>query len=258
MASGDLVFANVVDARAYAAQGAEAPAGIYLVAVPGRALPFVVHRAWKAPTGYVSEEFRLIGPSGRVAYRWGPQPRRMLGAMDLTVEAETISDAVFTETGAYVASFILDAWLLGEIEVPVWLQEGGIALPKAVEDGLKRSDVIWVGIEENGKDRLVPVWFVYRQGKIFLLSRKEPGPEEQTVPGLPRASDLLVVTRRKGRETSLDRFYAATRVLEGEEWEKAAALLADRRRDRHGPPGEAIERWRDTAYIAELVPVVAG
>jgi hypothetical protein len=66
------------------------------------------------------------------------------------------------------------------------------------------------------------------------------------------------VTRRKGRETSLDRFYAATRVLEGEEWEKAAALLADRRRDRHGPPGEAIERWRDTAYIAELVPVVAG
>ena len=258
MAAGDLVFANVVDARAYAAQGADAPPGVYLVAVPGLALPFVVHRAWKAPTGYVVEEFRLIAPSGRVVYRWGPFPRRMVGAMDLTVEAETIDDAVLSETGTYVASFILDNLLLGEIEVPVWLQEAGAGLPKAVEDGLKRSDVIWVGVQENGQDRLVPAWFVYRQGRIFLISGKEPGPHEQTVPGLPTARDLLIVTRRKGRDTSLDRFHAAARVLEGEEWEQAAALLADRRRDRHGPPDEAIERWRDTAYIAELIPVVAG
>src|SRR5438105_11926147 len=142
MATGDLVFANVVDARSYQAQGADGPAGIYLVATPGRALPFVVHRAWKAPTGFVAEEFRLIAPSGRLAYRWGPRVRRMLGQMDLTVEADTITDVILEETGTYVASFILDDFVLGEIEVPVWLQEGG-ALPKAVEDGLKRSDVIW-------------------------------------------------------------------------------------------------------------------
>ena len=261
MAAGELVFANVVDGRAYAAQGADAPAGVYLVAVPGRALPFVVHRAWKAPVGYVSEEFRLMAPSGRVAYRWGPEPRRMHGAMDLTVEADTITDAVFEETGTYVASFILGDWLLGEIEMPVWLQEEGTALPKAVEDGLKRSDIIWVGIEENGKDHSVPAWFVYRQGKIFLLSCRHQsgdGPPEQTIPGLPQNSDLVVVTRRKGRDTSLDRFHAATRVLRDEEWEAAAKLLADRRRDRHGPPEEAIERWRGACDIAELIPVVAG
>ena len=64
MATGDLVFATVVDARMYQAQGADAPPGVYLVATPGRALPFVVHRAWKAPTGFVAEEFRLIAPSG--------------------------------------------------------------------------------------------------------------------------------------------------------------------------------------------------
>ena len=75
MATGDLVFANVVDSRVYQGQGADAPAGLYLVATPGRALPFVVHRAWKAPTGFVSEEFRLIAPSGRPAYRWGPEVR---------------------------------------------------------------------------------------------------------------------------------------------------------------------------------------
>ena len=258
MATGDLVFATVVDARVYQAQGADAPPGVYLVATPGRALPFVVHRAWKAPTGFVGEEFRLIAPSGKLAYRWGPTVRRMLGQMDLTVEADTITDAILEEAGTYVASFIMDDWLLGEIEVPVRLQEAGSPLPKAVEDGLKRSDVIWVGVEENGKDRTIPAWFVYRQGKIFLVSRKQPGPDEQIVPGLPDANDLVIVTRRKGRDTSLDRFHAAARVLEGEEWEKAAALLADRRRDRHGPPGEAIERWRGSAYIAELTPVVAG
>ena len=255
MPTGELVFANVVDARTYAAQGADAEGGIYLVATPGRALPFVVHRAWKAPVGFVAEEFRLIGPSGRLVYRWGPEPRRMHGAMDLTVEADTITDAVIEETGTYVASFILGDWLLGEIEVPVWLQEGA-SLPKAVEDGLKRSDVIWVGVENGERDRTIPAWFVYRQGKIYVLSCRDGGTVEQSVPGLPDTRDLVVITRRKGRDTSLDRFHAAARVLDGEEWEKAAALLADRRRDRHGPPQEAIERWRDGCDIAELTPVV--
>jgi hypothetical protein len=257
MPGGELVFANVVDAGVYSAQGADAPPGIYLVATPSRALPFVVHRAWKAPVGFVAEEFRLIGPSGRPAYRWGPEVRRMRGAMDLTVEADTVTDAVLEETGTYVASFILDDWLLGEIEVPVMLQEV-TALPKAVEDGLKRSDVIWVGVEDDGRDRAIPAWFVYRQGKIFLLSCRNGGTTEQSVPGLPGSPDLVVVTRRKGRDTSLDRFHTAVRVLQGEEWEKAAALLADRRRDRHGPPQEAIDRWRGACDIAELTPVVAG
>jgi hypothetical protein len=118
--------------------------------------------------------------------------------------------------------------------------------------------VIWVGIEEHGRDRAIPAWFVYRQGKIFVLSCRTAETNEQAIPGLPESNDLVIVTRRKGRDTSLDRFHAAARVLDGEEWEKAAALLADRRRDRHGPPGEAIERWRGSCDIAELTPVVGG
>ena len=38
------------------------------------------------------------------------------------------------------------------------------------------------------------------------------------------------MTRRKGRDTSLQEFHAAPRVLEGPEWEEAAKLLVDRRR----------------------------
>src|SRR5205085_1469569 len=80
--------------------------------------------------------------------------------------------------------------------------------------------------------------------------------EEQTVPGLPDATELVVITRRKYRETSLDRFHAAVRLLDGPEWDQAAALLADRRRDRHGPPGQPVKRWKGSCAIAELTPIV--
>jgi hypothetical protein len=90
------------------------------------------------------------------------------------------------------------------------------------------------------------------------LSSNEPRLEEQTVPGLPDAKDLIVITRRKYRDTSLSRFHAAARVLEGQEWEQAAALLADRRRSRAGPPQESVKRWRGSCAIAELTPIVAS
>jgi hypothetical protein len=273
MPVGELVFGNIVDSRLFATQGREAPPGVYLVTLPGRALPFVTYRAWKVPTGLVGEEIRLVAPSGRVAYRWGPNPRRMRGSMDLTIEQDLIDDAILAETGTYLASFIIEEEILGEIEVPVFLQEVPRQLPKPVEDGLKRSDVIWVGPSEDGRrprgrrsrkgvkpwDRPVaPVWFAYRNGKILLLSQRWPGPDEQTVPGLPDARELLVVTRRKGRDTSLDRFWATVRVLPPgtDEYEDAAKVLADRRRSRVGPPGDSIGRWRETCDIAELTPVV--
>jgi hypothetical protein len=274
MPVGELVFGNLVDTRVYAAMGREGQPGIYLVSLPGRALPFVAYRAWKVPTGLVAEEFRLVAPSGRVAYRWGPNPRHMLGSMDLTIEDDVIEDALLSEVGTYIASFIVDNEVLGEVEVPVFLQQVPKALPKPVEDGLKRSDVIWVGTASNGRKRgrrkakkgtkpwdvpTVPAWFVYRQGVILLLSQTTPGPGEQTIPGLPDVPELMIVTRRKGRDTSLDRFYASVRIVPpGPEFEEAAKALADRRRSRFGPPEESITRWRDTCLIAELTPVVPG
>jgi hypothetical protein len=256
MAIGELVSATVADQRVFDAYGQDAPAGIYLLARPGRALPFTIHRAWKVPTGLVNEEVRFYGPSGKLVWRWGPEPRRMVGSMDLTVETDRVEDAFFDETGVYVASFILDEEVVGEIEVPVHLQQAPTRLPKEIEDGLKRSDVIWIGTNAGGERRTIPAWFVYRDGRIYVLSKREPGPEEQTVPGVPGAPEVLVITRRKGRDTALDEFPAAVRLLRGTEWEEAAKLLADRRRSRVGPPGESIARWRGTCEIAELTPIV--
>jgi hypothetical protein len=118
--------------------------------------------------------------------------------------------------------------------------------------------VIWVGVETNGRRKLIPSWFVYRNGKIFVLSQRDPGPEDQTVPGIPGASELVVVTRRKGRETAANEFHAAARVLHGPEWEEAAKLLVDKRKSRAGPPSEWLARWRGSCDIAELTPVLPG
>jgi hypothetical protein len=253
---GELVAAAVVDKRVWDAQGNMAPDGVYLVGQPGPALPFVMFRAWKVPVGFVTEEVRFIGPSGRTIYRWDPRVRRMAGAMDLTTEVDVVEDAVFDETGTFVASFILDGQIVGELEFPIYVQAAPAKLSKETEDGLKKSDVIWVGTESNGRRRTAPVWFAYKDGRILLVSQREPGPEDQTVPGVPDAPELVVVTRRKGRDTSLEEFSAAQRVLQGAEWEAAAKVLADRRRSRVGPPGDAIKRWRTSCDIVELVPNV--
>jgi hypothetical protein len=258
MTVGELISAAVVDQRIWSAYGERASDGVYLVGQPGPALPFVLFRAWKVPTGFVSEEVRLVGPSGRTLYRWGPEVRRMKGAMDLTIELDTVTDAVLEETGTYLASFILDDQILGEVEFPVYVQAAAQKLPKEIEDGLRKSDVIWVGTRVNGHRRMAPVWFAYRNGKIYLLSKREPGTEEQSVPGVPDARELVVVTRRKGRDTSLDEFTAAQRTLEGPEWEDAAKLLVDRRRSRVGPPADSIGRWRGNCDIVELTPNVAS
>jgi hypothetical protein len=256
MTVGELVSANVVDRRLSDGRGQTGPTGIYLLGVPGTALPFDVFRAWKVPTGMVMEAIDFYGPSGRLVHRWGPRPRRMLGSMDLTIESDTISDASFDEAGTYLVSFVLEDEIVGEIPVPVVVQEAPAKLPKEVEDGLRKSDVVWVGVEADGRRRLVPAWFSYKNGRIFLLSQRESGPQEQTIPGARSAPELVVVTRRKLRDTALDEFSASKRLLEGAEWEDAAKVLADRRRSRVGSPAESIARWRGTCDIVELTPVL--
>ena len=253
---GELVAAAVVDERVWEVQGESAPDGIYLTGQPGPALPFVMFRAWKVGVGIVEEEVRLFGPSGRMVWRWGPEYRRMKGMFDLTTEIDTVPDAVFDETGTYVASFIIDEQIIGEIELPVYVQAAPTKLPKETEDGLKKSDVIWVGTERDGRRTTIPAWFVYRNGKIYVLSQREPGPQEQTVPGIGQAKEFVVVTRRKGRDTSLEEFSAAPRLLEGAEWEDAAKALADKRKSRAGAPDESVKRWRGSCDILELTPNV--
>jgi hypothetical protein len=263
MALGELVYANVVDLRVFKAEGEQGATAIYTLGTTGHALPFVVYRAWKVAQGTVPEEIRLFGPSGRLAHRWGPEVRRMRGMMDLTIERDVIENVHLSETGIHLVSFVVADEILSELEVPVYRQAPVQKLPKEVEDGLKRSDVIWIG-PQNGDagawpypSGSVPVRIAFRQGLLYVVSRKDPLPgEEQTVPGITNAKEVEVTTRRKGRDTALDRFPASVRVLEGPEFEDAIKVLADRRRSRPGPPSEWMARTRQTCLIAELTPIV--
>jgi hypothetical protein len=153
---------------------------------------------------------------------------------------------------------MIDGVIVGETEVPVYVQASPSKLPKEIEDGFRKSDVIWVGVEHKGKRITVPAWFAYKDGKLYVLSQKQSGPEEQTIPGIPGANELIVITRRKLRDTSLDEFHVGVRLLEGAEWEAAAKLLADKRKSRAGTPQDSIVRWRASCHIAELTPVLPG
>ena len=259
MPKAELVFANVLDGRIWESQGEGGQPLVYTVSLPGRALPITVARHWKAPQGYVTEHFQFVAPSGRTAYESQRRIRRMTGQMDLTKIVDMTTDATFEELGIHAASFLIDGEIQGQVEFQVLLQAAPQTLSKDFEDAIKKCDVLWVGIEENGRDRAVPVWFAYNQGRIYVLHTDERGSGEQSIPGLPDAPELVVVARFKYRDTRARRFHAAVRLIEpgSPEFEQFAAVLADRRRDRHGPPGEAIGRWRSSCVIAELTPAVA-
>ena len=257
MTQAELVFGSVVDRRMWEHEGEAAVPLAYAIALPGRALPLVVTRYWKAPQGVVSESFEFVAPSGRIAYRSESRVRRMPGQMDLTQIQDVVEDAIFEELGIYAASFKIDGKTQGQVEFQLLLQ-AGTGLSPDIEEAVKKSDVLWVGEEANGRDRAVPVWFVYDQGRIYLLHSDQRDSGEQQIPGLPDASELVVVTRWKYRDTRANRFHAAVRVIEpaNPEFEPLAGMLADRRRDRHGPPQEAIKKWKSSCVIAELTPSV--
>ena len=156
-------------------------------ASPGPALPFVIFRAWKVPVGFVTEEVRLIGPSGRTIHRWGPEVRRMRGAMDLTVELDHRGGRGVRRVGHVRGVVHPRRPDRGRDRLPgVRADVARTKLSKETEDGLKKSDVIWVGVERGGRRRTAPVWFAYKNGKIYVVSQREAGPEEQTVPGRAR------------------------------------------------------------------------
>jgi hypothetical protein len=253
----ELVFASVVDRRLWEAQGEAAPPAVYTITLPGRALPFIVARYWKAPAGYATEWFELVAPSGKTAYRAESRVRRFPGQMDLTQIADPVEDATFQEIGVYAASFLVEGEIQGQVEFQLLLQ-APTALPADLDDAVKKSDVIWVGEERNGRDRAVPVWFAYHQGRIYVIHSDDRDSGEQQIPGLPDASELVVVTRHKYRDTRAGRFHAAVRLIDATsaEFDGLAGILADRRRDRHGAPQDAIRKWKQSCVIAELTPAV--
>ena len=128
--------------------------------------------------------------------------------------------------------------------------EASFPIDAAVEEGLKKSDIIWVTYEK-GKPP-VPCWFVYKDGKAYVLS----GEREQTIPRAASLRDVHVNTRWKGRDAAMAEFDAAVRVImpEEAEFEQFAQLLMAKRQSMRGTVDEILDRWRRECVILELTP----
>jgi hypothetical protein len=258
MPRAELVYANVLDGRVYDAEGIGGQPLVYTFAAPGRAFPFAVVRQWKAPQGVVIEHFELISPSGEKAYTSPPRVRRMPGQMDLTEIVDRVDDCVFPELGVYLVSFLIDGEVQGQVEFQVVFQMASEKLAKEVEEGFRKTDVVWIGIERDGADEVIPAWFAFQKGKVYVLHATNEAADEQRIPGADEGTDLLVISRHKYRDTRLNRFPVTCRVIppSSPEFDQFAAALADRRRDRHGAPQEAIASWKKDCVILELTPNV--
>lgn len=129
-----------------------------------------------------------------------------------------------------------------------------LPIDEAIDQGLKRSDIIWL-TPNTDPTRPLPVWFVYKEGKAFVLS----GERQQIVPEARRVRDVHVVTRWKGRDAQLVEFDAAVRQItadQRQEFEEIAQLLLAKRQSVTGTPEENMERWLRECVILELTPRV--
>ena len=130
--------------------------------------------------------------------------------------------------------------------------EAAAAFPinAAIEEGLKKSDIIWI---TSSKDRPpVPVWFVYKDGKAYVLS----GEPQQVIPDARNLREVHVVTRWKGHDARMAEFDASVRVIDADDsdFEPIASLLMAKRQSMRGTRDEILDRWRRECVILELTP----
>ncbi len=121
----------------------------------------------------------------------------------------------------------------------------------AIEEGLKKNDIIWVTPDTSGQP--LACWFVYRNGKIYILSA-EP---QQRIPDATHVREAHVSVRWKGRDARLVDFDAAVRVIRPErrdEFEEIGALLVAKRQGVQGTVEDIVERWMASGVILELTP----
>lgn len=122
----------------------------------------------------------------------------------------------------------------------------------ALEEGLKKSDILWI-TADTAQGRAVPCWFIYRNGKAYVLS----GEKQQTIPGAARAREARVVTRWKGRDARMTDFNAALRPItaaDHEEFTELAELLINKRQSVTGSHEDILRRWMRECVILELTP----
>ncbi|HVE76304.1 MAG TPA: hypothetical protein VND22_06005 [Actinomycetota bacterium] len=188
------------------------------------------------------------------------QAEELIRMEDFDDPAEAV-DAFFYYTSFYVLKSVKTTWAeIGYEPDPSvgWDANQDIiaSLPidAAIDEGLKKSDIIWITLDSDPEHRPVPCWYVYtKEKRLFVLS----GEVEQRLRGDRRARNAHVVTRWKGRDVRMAEFDAAVRVITGadnQEFREIGELLLNKRQSVTGTFEENIQRLAREAVILELSP----
>ncbi|MCA1841286.1 MAG: hypothetical protein ABR507_05580 [Actinomycetota bacterium] len=139
-------------------------------------------------------------------------------------------------------------WGAGETTV------AAMPIDTAIDEGLKKSDIIWVTVDTDPAQKAVPCWFLYTKDKrLFVLSAER----QQVIPNALTARHARIVTRWKGRDASLAEFDASVRAITARdktEFQQVAEQLVSKRQGVQGSVDENVERWMSEGVILELIP----
>ena len=188
------------------------------------------------------------------------QPEEIIRYEDSDSPEEAI-DQFFNYTSFYILKSIDASWSqFGYFADPSigWDSEetqiAALPIDSAIDEGLKRSDIIWVTVDSDPSQTPVPSWFIYtKEKRLFVLSAEE----NQRIPNAERAISAHVVARWKGRDARIADFDAAVRVISGkdaDEFAEIGELLVNKRQSVLGSAEENIKRWMRDGVILELTP----
>ena len=130
--------------------------------------------------------------------------------------------------------------------------QAGAATSSAITESLKKSTIMWLRWNHDGREHTMPVWYLYDQkvDRIYVIS----GERQQTLPGAEKMRECDVILRWKGRNASVAELPAQVRVIRGDDpgWTEIADRIAEKRLNIPGAPEDTAERWRDECVILEL------
>ncbi len=177
---------------------------------------------------------------------------------DYATPAEAI-DEFFRQATWYVLTATDKSWsdVIFEVgdDVP-WGQHqqviAGAATSSAIQESLKKSTIMWLRWNADGRQHTMPVWYVYdaKADRIYVLS----GERQQTLPGADAMRECEVILRWKGRNAAVAELEARVSVIKGDdpEWDEIADKIAEKRLNIPGLPEDTARRWRDECVILEL------
>lgn len=226
--------------------------------IPGRSIG--VHLEVAEPAVHWGEAY--LSPTERNwIFMFGERPDgevQLLKYGDYATPSEAL-DEFFRQSSWYVLTATEKSWADVVFEVDDGVPWGehqqvvaGAATSSAIQESLKKSTIMWLRWNAEGRQHTMPVWYIYdaKAERIFVLS----GERQQKLPGAETMRECDVILRWKGKNAAVAELSAQVRVIRGDspDWDERADKIAEKRLNIPGLPEDTARRWRDECVILEL------